>query len=204
MRNVEVANLQTRLNETIMVGEEKKTIFHNLIGEKFLYAVNRNKHLTTTYINEMRENFRLQSLPKYPKHDTIYIYQEKLKALQTKYSDEIKDLMNKVNEEKKSEKPNEQVIKDLEDVLDGLREKKEKEVKEGVEQLKIEYKEPIEQSEACQKDWQKLLDSEATINLHMLDRENIPDDINDDQYQIIISIIKGFFDKESTDNVKKD
>jgi hypothetical protein len=202
VRNIEILNFIDRLKDTIEVDGKKLPIFYNLKGEKFLYALNKNKHLLDTYSNQFKINFRLNVVSKYPQYDKYFEYEIKMRDADNRYSEDIKDLMNKLSIEKKNENPNEQAIKDLELALDSLREKKEKEVPEIKEKLKEEYKESIIQQSECQKEWEKALDEEATIQLHMINREDVPVDAVDEQYRHIVPFIKGFFDEEGVQVLK--
>jgi ElaB/YqjD/DUF883 family membrane-anchored ribosome-binding protein len=140
-----------------------------LKGSTFTYALARNKSKLNSYTKKLRNK---------PHHPQDREYEEKRGALCEEFCD-------------RDDKGNPMFEGDQYLGLEGN-----DLFQAEWDKLKEEYKEVMETREANHKEFADSLTEDADIKLYMINREDLPKDIDGNQTEIVRFMIRGFFDEE--------
>jgi hypothetical protein len=187
MKNEDVLYLLDSLNQKRK--EDKKSIFSNLKGEKFLYALNKNRNIIKAYMIDIREDFRKKVLINYPEQSKYSDYTKEVYEVNKKYNNPIQEVLNKKNIENKKEKPDEKVLSELETELTDLKNLKDVNYDKELKDLESKYSIVIEQNKLAEEEWLKYVKNEANIKFHLIQRKDIPKEIDDEQYALIYPLV---------------
>ena len=186
-----------------------KSIFADLTGDKFLYALNKNKGVIKNLVYNIYSEYQ-EKKKDYPDVDKYSEYQNKRQEIE---SEKRKDFYADVNKLQKQldikidhhknfvdvelKKTLESDIIKLEDTIFKMKEiadKNFKKVKDDcnkrLEELNKEYEKAISDRQGYNKCYSDLMNSDINVEFYMIKKTQLPKNITDEQYSVISMMIE--------------